>query len=76
MHLYRFAEAHEAQQEAKELEVVEREKFAKQRNQKLITAEATMITKQQNEMNALKKKLESNLNERMRLREAEHSKIL
>lgn len=34
------------------------------------------MTKQQNEMNALKKKLEGRMNERLKLREVEHNKIL
>lgn len=47
-----------------------------ERHQKIITAEAKLISKQQNEMNALKKKLEANLNERLKLRETEHNKLL
>ena len=35
-----------------------------------------MIAKQQNEMFALKKKLEANLNERLKVRETEHNKLL
>jgi hypothetical protein len=48
----------------------------KDRHKKIIAAEAKMIQKQQNEMNALKKKLEANLNERLKLRETEHNKLL
>ena len=44
--------------------------------EKIIAAEAKLIQKQQNEMNALKKKLEANLNERLKLRETEHNKLL
>lgn len=47
-----------------------------ERHKKIITEEAKLIKKQQNEMNALKKKLESNLNERLKLRETEHNKLL
>ena len=47
-----------------------------ERQKKIISAEAKLISKQQNEMNALKKKLESNLNERLKLRETEHNKLL
>ena len=72
----RYAEAHEVQTQAQEMEIHEREKYMEERNKKVITAEATLITKQQNEMNALKKKLETNLNERLKLRETEHSKLL
>jgi len=35
-----------------------------------------LIAKQQNEMFALKKKLEANLNERLKVRETEHNKLL
>jgi len=64
------------QQEAQELEILEREKYMKERQKKIISAEAKLIQKQQNEMNALKKKLEANLNERLKLRETEHNKLL
>ena len=47
-----------------------------ERENKILKAEAKLITRQQNEMNALKKKLESNLNERLNLREIEHKKLL
>ena len=64
------------QQQAQELEITEREKYMKERHKKIIAAEAKLIQKQQNEMNALKKKLEANLNERLKLRETEHNKLL
>lgn len=48
----------------------------KERHKKIIAQEAKLIQKQQNEMNALKKKLEANLNERLKLRETEHNKLL
>lgn len=47
-----------------------------ERHKKIITAEAKLINKQSMEMNALKKKLEANLNERLKLRENEHNKLL
>ena len=59
-----------------ELEAIEREKYMQERHKKIISAEAKLISKQQNEMNALKKKLEANLNERLKLRETEHNKLL
>ena len=46
------------------------------RHKKIIAAEAKLIQSQQQEMNALKKKLETNLNERLKLRETEHNKLL
>ena len=58
------------------MEIVEREKYMKDRQKKIIAAEAKLIQKQQMEMNALKKKLEANLNERLKLRETEHNKLL
>jgi Ca2+-binding EF-hand superfamily protein len=59
-----------------ELEKDEREKYMGERQKKIIAAEAKLIAKQQNEMNALKKKLEANLNERLKVRETEHNKLL
>ena len=73
---FRYAEAHQVQQQGQELEIQEREKYMKERQKKIIAAEAKLIQKQQNEMNALKKKLEANLNERLKLRETEHNKLL
>lgn len=46
------------------------------RHKKILAAEAKLMQKQQNEMNALKKKLEARMNERLKLREVEHNKIL
>ena len=48
------------------------EKISQNNHKKIIACEAKLIQKQQNEMNALKKKLEANLNERLKLRETEH----
>ena len=62
--------------QCQELENEEREKYMKERSKKIIASEAQLIQKQQNEMNALKKKLEANLNERLKLRETEHNKLL
>ena len=47
-----------------------------ERQKKIIASEAKLIAKQQNEMFALKKKLEANLNERLKVRETEHNKLL
>ena len=58
------------------MEVEERDKYMDERNKKIVALEAKLIKKQQGEMNALKKKLESNLNERLKLRETEHNKLL
>ena len=48
----------------------------KERSKKIIAAEAKLIQKQQNEMNALKKKLEGNLNGRLKIREQKHNELL
>lgn len=48
----------------------------KERQKTIVAKEAKLIAKQQNEMNALKKKLEANLNDRLKLRETEHNKLL
>lgn len=58
-----------------EMEQDEKEKYMKERHKQIIAAEAKLIQKQQNEMNFLKKKLETNLNERLKLRETEHNKL-
>ena len=45
-------------------------------HKKILSAEAHLMSKQTNEMNALKKKLEGRMNERLKVREVEHNKIL
>ena len=45
-------------------------------HKKILASEAHMMSKQSNEMSALKKKLEARMNERLKLREVEHNKIL
>jgi hypothetical protein len=45
-------------------------------HKKILASEAHLMGKQSNEMNALKKKLEGRMNERLKLREVEHNKIL
>ena len=44
------------------------------RHKKIVAAEAKLIQRQQNEMAALRKKIESNMNERLKTRELEHNK--
>ena len=48
----------------------------RERHKKIIASEAKLIQKQQNEMNALKKKLEGNLNGRLKIREQKHNELL
>jgi hypothetical protein len=59
---------------AQQLEEEERDRYMQQRHKKIVAAEAKLIQKQQNEMGALKKKIESNMNERLKQRENEHTK--
>jgi hypothetical protein len=44
------------------------------RQKKIVAAETTLITKQQNEMSALRKKLETIQTGQMKMRELEHNK--
>lgn len=69
-----YAEAHQVQVKAQQLEQDEREKNLQVRHKKIVAAEAKLIQKQQNEMNALKKKVEATMNERLKQRELEHNK--
>lgn len=71
-----YQDAHSVQMRANELEEHERQNYIEARHKKILAAEAKLMQKQQNEMNALKKKLEARMNERLKLREVEHSKIL
>jgi hypothetical protein len=40
----------------------ERDRYMQQRHKKIVAAEAKLIQKQQNEMNALRKKVDSTMN--------------
>jgi hypothetical protein len=71
-----YQDAHQVQQRANEMEEGERQAYMELRHKKILSAEAKLMQKQQNEMNALKKKLEGRMNERLKLREVEHNKIL
>ncbi len=57
-----------------ELENDEMDKHMQTRHKKIVAAEATLITRQQNEMSALKKKLEGVQIGQMKQRENEHTK--
>lgn len=61
---------------AQELEEKEREQYMVDVHKKILASEANLMTKQGNEMSALKKKLEAKMNERLKMREVEHNKIL
>ncbi len=64
------------QVKAQQLEEDEREKNLQQRHKKIVAAEAKLIQKQQHEMNALRSKIESHMNEKLKQREYEHNKYL
>lgn len=69
-----YAEAHQVQIKAQQMEEEERERYMQQRHKKIVAAEATLIQRQANEMNALRKKIETGMNERLKQREIEHNK--
>lgn len=56
------------------MEEDERNKYLQSRHKKIVAIEAKLISKQQNEMSALRKKIESGMNERLKQRELEHTK--
>jgi hypothetical protein len=56
------------------LEEEEREKALQQRHRKIVAAEAKLIQKQQQEMNALRKKIEAAMSAKLKQRELEHTK--
>ena len=58
------------------MEEKERVQYMEKRHKKILAAEATLMQKQQIEMNALRKKLEGKMNERLKLREVEHNELL
>ena len=62
--------------QANALEDQERNKYTEEVQKKVNASEANMIMKQNKEMQALKKKLEAKMNERLKIRENEHNKIL
>ena len=62
------------QVKCQEMERDELEKHMQMRHKKIVASEASLITKQQNEMSALKKKLEGVQVGQMKQREQEHNK--
>ena len=61
---------------ANQVEEKERKAYMDARHKKILAAEAKLMQKQANEMNALRKKLSGKMNERLKLREVEHNEIL
>ena len=72
----KYQDAHQVQVRAQELEEKEREQYMIDVHKKILASEANMMARQANEMSALKKKLEAKMNERLKIREVEHNKIL
>ena len=48
------------------MEEDERDRYMQTRHKKIVSAEATLIQRQANEMNALRKKIETYMNERLK----------
>lgn len=71
-----YQDAHAVQQQANEMENAEREAYMQARHRKILAAEAKLLSKQQNEMNALQKKCEGRMAERLKVRETDHNKLL
>ena len=71
-----YQQAHQVQVRAQELEENERQQYMVDVHKKILATEANLMAKQSNEMAALKKKLEAKMNERLKMREVEHNKIL
>ena len=71
-----YQQAHDIQMRANDLEEKERDLFMVEVQKKVLSSDANLMARQQNEMSALRKKLEGRMNERLKLREVEHNKIL
>lgn len=64
------------QQKIQELEREEQGKYEQARERKIVAAETLVIQKQQQQMNALRKKAENALNEDRKLRDELHNKLV
>ncbi|CDW87163.1 UNKNOWN [Stylonychia lemnae] len=71
-----YGEAHKVQQKIIELSKEEEEKYSQVRQKKIVAAETLMIQKQQQQMNALRKKCDNSMSEDRKLREQQHEKML
>ena len=71
-----YGEAHKIQTKVTKMDSEEMEKHLKWREKKFVSCEADLIKKQQNQLNALKKKLEAIENEDRRCRELDQNKML
>ena len=59
---------------AQQLEKEEQEKHLQMRHKQMVAAEAQLIQKQQNEMQAMRKKVDKIENASLKTREVEHNK--
>ena len=71
-----YKSAHDVQTQANALEAKERDQWQEACHKKILASEQTLMKKQTIEMSAFKRKLEMHMNERVKMREQEHSKIL
>ena len=71
-----YAEAHKVQVKVHKMEKEEQERWENTRMQKIAAAEQQLIVKQQNEMKALKKKIESGTKEQEKSRAKELERLL
>lgn len=71
-----YKEAHEVQTRANEMEQKERERWEVDCHKKVLSSETALMAKLNNDMNALKKRLEAQMNESLKMREQEQTKIL
>ena len=71
-----YAEAHKVQAKIIELEKEEQIKYGQVREKKIVAAETLIIQKQQQQMNALRKKCENTLHEERNERDDQHNKML
>lgn len=71
-----YTEAHKVQAKIAELEKTEQEKYGQVRMKKIVAAETLLIQKQQQQMNALKKKCDQSLTQDRNQREQQHKQML
>ena len=71
-----YSEAHKVQVRVQQLEREEQEKHLQSRMKKIAAAEAKLISKQQGEMNALRKRIDAGENEQKKQRALELERLL
>jgi hypothetical protein len=73
---FRYVDAHKVQANVAQMEQDEQEKHLANRSKKIISAEATLMNKQQNELKALIKKNQAIEDGQLKMRDVEHNKLL